>query len=308
MKLNIIVPCYNGKKFIPYFLEDVSNLKVPEGISVELIIVDNASTDGSLDLVSNESKRFNLPISIKVLSYTERAGSYPARNFGVKQSEGEVLAFTDIDCRLPSDYLVCIHNIVQSKEYGFIVAGDVKLFLSEKPNLYEYYDYVFGFNMKSYVSQNTGVTANALIDRNTFERAGGFDMVESGGDRMFFKKALNLQGVRYDFISSLEIFHPCRNSYKELTKKAKRVGRGLAFYASKKSFYYKVKYVLKNILGAFLQVNQLKVILRSKEKRRRLSWVDNAKLIALIFWMGFYSRLYIVYAVSVNSLRLSKQI
>lgn len=294
MKLSMIVPCYNGVRFIPYFLKDLSNLTLPKDVVVELVCIDNGSSDESMQTFEKYRREFRIPFSVRLLSYTEKQGSYPARNYGVEQTDGDVLVFTDIDCRLPSDYIEKLCILVSGIQSGFIIAGNVELFLGEDPNLFEYYDYVFGFNMKSYVSQKTGVTANAVIDRNSFELAGGFDMVESGGDRMFYKKALRLPGIQYEFHPQLNVKHPCRNSYREITKKAKRVGRGLAYYANRRSFSYRMKYVLKNGVGAFLQANQFRVVSRSRAVRKELSLLKNLQLIVLIFWMGFYSRIYIV--------------
>ena len=186
-----------------------------------------------------------------------------------------------------------MNNVIEANNSGVACAGRVELFLSERPNLYEYYDFVFGFNMKSYVSQRTGVTACALFDRPHFTKAGGFDGVESGGDRMFFKRILDSEQIPYVYCPEFMVFHPCRASYKELVKKIERVGRGLVHY-SRTNKNSRLDFVVKNVIGALVQVHQLKTILRKRKIVFQSSMLSGLSLIALIFWLGFYARIYIV--------------
>jgi glycosyltransferase involved in cell wall biosynthesis len=292
MQLSIIVPCYNGVPFIPAFVGSIKALEIPENLQVEVLIVDNGSKDGSVKLLNEECANLS-GIKCRILEYTEKQSSYAVRNYGVKQCKGSMLAFTDIDCVLPSNYLTQLQAKLSSHEPPFIVAGNVELFLSATPSVYEYYDFVFGFNMRSYVKELTGVTANAALPASTFQAAEGFDEVESGGDRAFFKRLVS-QSVAYYYHEDVLVYHPCRDSYIALVKKAERVGRGHASYYSKQSLKTRIVRSASLIVSAFIQIHQFKIIRQKKAVIGQLPFSQQVLLIGLIFWIGFYSRLYTV--------------
>ncbi len=294
MQVSLVVPCYNGMLYISAFFEAIRRLDIPMGFRIDLLIVDNGSTDNSVKEIRQNLKVLPTNMQGSLLQYDEKKGSYAARNYAVGQTAGEVLVFTDIDCIMPANYFIILEKELARLPSSFISAGKVELFLSKNPNIYEYYDFTFGFNMQSYVKEKTGVTANAAIASTTFSNAKGFDEVESGGDRMFFKRVLNDKDVCYNYFPNLLVYHPCRNSYKELIKKAQRVGRGLAHYSSKQSKLNQAKFVVKNIIGAFIQWHQIKVIQSKKEVLKSFSIGKKLRFVGLIFWIGFYARIYIV--------------
>lgn len=294
MQISVVVPCYNGASYIPVFINSLEKLIIPSDLELEIVIVDNGSTDSSVSLLRDLIHVLSSKAEVRIEEYTASQGSYATRNFGVKQSSGQVLVFTDIDCILPEDYFTNLYDRLNGMPDSYIIAGNVELFLSEDPNLYQYYDYVFGFNMKSYVKEKTGVTANAVLSSNTFHQAQGFDEVESGGDRAFFKKVVKKLGANFDFCPEVMVFHPCRSSYSELIKKAKRVARGHASYYKKLRFSARLKRIGLLLISAFLQQHQFKVIVSKRSIINRLPLFRRFILIGLIFWIGFYSRVYTV--------------
>ncbi len=293
MHISIIVPCYNGTPFIEKFISSLSALEVPENLDLEVLIIDNGSTDGSWQMLQKQCNGFR-KFRIKLLEYFKKQSSYAVRNYGVSQSKGNMLAFTDIDCVLPGNYLLQLHTKLSEHTTPFIVAGNVELFLSASPSLYEYYDYVFGFNMKSYVKEWTGVTANAALPASTFQASGGFDEVESGGDRAFFKRLVTNHKVNYHYHEELLVYHPCRDSYIALLRKAKRVARGHATYYQKQPWISRIKRSGSLVLSALVQLHQFKVIRQKKDVLATLSIPNRIFLIGLIFWIGFYTRIYTV--------------
>jgi glycosyltransferase involved in cell wall biosynthesis len=94
--VSIVVPFYNAKNFLPRLLEDLLNQNYPKE-KFEVILVDDGSTDDSskeiLKIISNKSKFYN----IKIIRLDKRGGPARARNFGIKNSNGEIIAFTDAD-------------------------------------------------------------------------------------------------------------------------------------------------------------------------------------------------------------------
>ena len=102
--LSIIIPIYNVEKYIKKCLDSVfqSNLKLD---LFEVIIVNDGTPDGSMEIVSEYTKLFN---NITVLNQ-ENKGLGEARNAGVKLAKGKYLWFVDSDDWLVED---AIGNII----------------------------------------------------------------------------------------------------------------------------------------------------------------------------------------------------
>lgn len=112
-KISVIVPVYNSEAFLPQCLESVLNQNFDD---LEVICVDDGSTDGSFDLLCSYVTKDS---RIKVISqFNGGAGS--ARNRGIVASSGDYLAFIDPDDSYPS-------NNVLSKLYYAAVRNNVKL-------------------------------------------------------------------------------------------------------------------------------------------------------------------------------------
>ena len=89
IEISIIVPCYNGAEFIENAIESV--ISQPCAECVELIIVDDGSTDNSAQII----KRYE---SDNVRYFrTENKGAGHARNFGMKKASGVWTMFLDAD-------------------------------------------------------------------------------------------------------------------------------------------------------------------------------------------------------------------
>ena len=68
----------------------------------ELIVVDNGSSDNTAEIVSEFASKADFPVRYV---YEERRGLSNARNSGVKAARGEIIAFTDDDCIVASNFL-----------------------------------------------------------------------------------------------------------------------------------------------------------------------------------------------------------
>ena len=91
--VSLIMPVYNVEKYLEKALRSVKNQTFKD---FELIIVNDGSTDGSIDIIEkfcNENENFRL-------INQENQGPSVARNTGIKESVGEYIGFMDSD-----DYL-----------------------------------------------------------------------------------------------------------------------------------------------------------------------------------------------------------
>lgn len=98
MILSIIVPVYNVKPFLPECLDSL--LKQSLSGDYEIILVDDGSTDGAADVISEYQQLY--PQKIRSLR-VENGGQGRARNFGIEMARGEYLGFVDSDDWLELD-------------------------------------------------------------------------------------------------------------------------------------------------------------------------------------------------------------
>ena len=104
VKVSIVMPVYNGYDFLERSIESVAKQTLKD---VELICIDDGSTDKSLELLNKLSEKYGF---IKVLTQ-ENQGSGIARNNGIKNAEGEYIAFLDADDEfLDADALERMYN------------------------------------------------------------------------------------------------------------------------------------------------------------------------------------------------------
>jgi glycosyltransferase involved in cell wall biosynthesis len=88
--ISIIMPCFNAEAFLKESVESVFNQSYS---NVELIVVDDGSTDKSYALLDELTKIYSNLIIFK----QKNSGPYPARNFALSQAKGELIAFLDAD-------------------------------------------------------------------------------------------------------------------------------------------------------------------------------------------------------------------
>jgi glycosyltransferase involved in cell wall biosynthesis len=89
-KVSIIMPVYNGEKFLKKSIRSVSKQTLKD---IELICVDDGSTDNSLQVLQELQEKYDF---IKILTQ-ENQGSGKARNYGIDEASGEYIGFLDAD-------------------------------------------------------------------------------------------------------------------------------------------------------------------------------------------------------------------
>jgi GT2 family glycosyltransferase len=89
MKLSVIVVSYNACSMLRISLNSV--IRAAEGINSEVLVVDNASTDKSVDMIGNEFP------GVKVIANTRNEGMARAYNQGIKEATGEYILVVSAD-------------------------------------------------------------------------------------------------------------------------------------------------------------------------------------------------------------------
>ncbi len=108
--VSIIVPAYNGADVLPICLKAIREQTYP-GTSIEVLVVDNRSTDNTSGVMAAEQERpFDGNISFISLPYKGKAG---ALNAGIHHSRGELIFNVDADTSLATD---AVYEMVRAFE------------------------------------------------------------------------------------------------------------------------------------------------------------------------------------------------
>src|ERR1700690_2126482 len=102
MKLTAIICTYNRCKSLPAALQSLAVSELPVGVEWEILVVDNNSRDQTRAIVGEFSDRY--PGSFRYL-FESRQGLSNARNAGVREARGDVVAFTDDDVTVEKTWL-----------------------------------------------------------------------------------------------------------------------------------------------------------------------------------------------------------
>lgn len=101
MKISVIVPTYNRNVKLVETIGRIENNPFPKK-QFEIIIIDDASTDNTEEIVQDLIKKYR---NIKYIKNTKNLGPASSRNKGIKLSRGEYIFFTDDDCLVPKTWL-----------------------------------------------------------------------------------------------------------------------------------------------------------------------------------------------------------
>ncbi|MCI6241170.1 MAG: glycosyltransferase [Clostridium sp.] len=92
--LSVIVPCYNVEAYVERCIQSILHQTI--GLDkMEILLVNDASTDHTLDILKNYEKQY--PQNIHVIDLEQNAGLSHARNVGIKHASTEYIAFVDSD-------------------------------------------------------------------------------------------------------------------------------------------------------------------------------------------------------------------
>ena len=109
MKITAIIPLFNGEKYIQSSLLSLYNQSSKID---EIIIINDSSTDGSLQTIQKFKKERSIPLKI-VSNNTNRGSSY-SRNIGIKKSTYEYVLFLDQDDYLDKNFIFEIRNHLEN--------------------------------------------------------------------------------------------------------------------------------------------------------------------------------------------------
>lgn len=115
-KISVIIPVYNVEKYLSKCLDSVINQSLKE---IEIIVVNDGSTDKSQSIIDEYIKKDNRIISI--MQENGRQGK--ARNTGLYRSKGEYISFIDSDDYIEKDMLLKMYNNAKENNSEIVICS-----------------------------------------------------------------------------------------------------------------------------------------------------------------------------------------
>ena len=107
-KVSIIIPIYNSEKYLKTCLDSVLNQSYR---NLEIILIDDGSTDGSAKIIDDYAKTDPRII----IHHQKNSGQSSARNKGLKLSTGDYISFIDSDDEIAPDFIESLLNAFTSR-------------------------------------------------------------------------------------------------------------------------------------------------------------------------------------------------
>ena len=220
--VTVIIPVLNGVHDVGPCLTALAEQSYPRGL-FEIIVVDNGSSDGTIDLLRQ--------YDIRVVLCAER-GRSRALNAGLRTARGEIVCTTDISCRPEPGWISSVVRCFSNPQVA-CVAGDIRM-LRTHPNA------ITGFQERTnYMSPFLALGrrqppffpfadgANASFRRSLFEEIGPFEETFlKGADVEICYRMFVLTEYKLVFCRDALVWEPGEPTLAALLKQRFRMGLG----------------------------------------------------------------------------------
>ncbi|OIJ11288.1 hypothetical protein BKP37_16520 [Anaerobacillus alkalilacustris] len=180
-KVSVLIPTYNDEERIKTALNSILSQTWE---NLEVLVVDDCSTDGTIQVVEQYSKK---DVRVKLIKAEKNGGAYVARNLALKEATGEFVTINDSDDwshpeKIEKQVLNLMHNptVIGNTSQQARATNDVKFYRRGKPGLY-----IFS-NISSFMFRRHPV----------FEKIGYWDSVRFGADVEFIKRIKKVFGEK----------------------------------------------------------------------------------------------------------------
>jgi glycosyltransferase involved in cell wall biosynthesis len=199
MKLSVVIPAHNEENYIGTCLRSILREGARSGHDVEVVVVNNASTDRMAEVSSHFQ-------GVRVVD-EPRKGLSMARHCGYLETSGELVANVDADCIMPSGYIQ--YFVRQFERDGRLACLTGPFYYYDLPQfariiVHVYYLFQFFPNVIGQRILKMGAVAqggNFVARRSALDRVGGYntDIIFYGVDTDIATRLSRVGLVRFTF-------------------------------------------------------------------------------------------------------------
>lgn len=201
--ISVIIITYNRKDTLEKAIGSIFSQDYPESM-YEIVVVDDGSTDGTEDLIKILDKEHSI-----VYFKQGRKGPAAARNLGIRNAKGKIIAFLDSDCIAPRDWLSTIAGLYKRHPETVSVGGSSESGPLKKSFINGFAKLVFyrpaPRQTEGYV--NSVATRSLSFKKEIFQEIGYFDEVIGYPEDTEFNLRLNLKGYKIYYSPALTVMH-----------------------------------------------------------------------------------------------------
>ena len=213
-----MIPVLNERPRLHRVLDAVAGQRGAPAI--EVIVVDNGSTDGTPDEAARHPLR---PLVV----HEKARGPYAARNSGITAASGAVIAFTDADCRPNPEWLA--QGLAAIEAGADLAGGAIVQVSSDRPSVWERYDRATYLRQDLFVAdQGFAATANLFARAEVFADVGPFrpELVASGDLELCWRA--REAGYRLVYAPDAVVYHEPRATLRATWALHRKLGSGFA--------------------------------------------------------------------------------
>lgn len=166
MRISLVIPAFNEAAYIGECLDSVE--RHARGMFDEIIVVDNASTDGTAEVASRHQ-------GVRVIR-EENKGLTHAREAGLRESSGEYIAYVDADCRLTPGWRAALERDLSRYPDVIVLSGPIRYY--DGPWWLKILVIAVQWVLRPVTSAFAGywvLGGNFVARRSALESVGGFD-------------------------------------------------------------------------------------------------------------------------------------
>ncbi len=234
MKFSVIVPAYNSGDTILFLLNSLSNQSFKD---FEVIVVDDGSQDNTSQIIQS--------FPYTCIRLTQNHGPAYCRNFGANNAQGEILVFTDSDCRVDNRWLENIYKNFSQNDVEVIMGKLVLMpstLLGDSISALGFpaggaigFDKIWKVDPKGFTDSLS--SCNCAVRKDIFDKIGGFDesLPYPGGEDTLLAYNLSRLNYRIKYCPDVLVFHEARDSFMGFLKWQFRRGISSFLFATKVS-------------------------------------------------------------------------
>jgi len=214
--ISVIVPSYNSEATIKQCLDSLKNQSYMG--DYEVILVDS-SIDKTPQIVASEYSK------VKLIHLQQKTDPGSARNIGIKEAKGDLIAFIDSDCLAKNDWL---EKIAISHNSLYNVAGGSVNIANRDDDLVGYAGYIAEF--REFLPELPKrelkhiPTCNISYKKNIFDKFGMFRGEYYPQEDLVYNYNLRSSGERIIFDPSIQVYHYHRSGLKDFLRHQHMIG------------------------------------------------------------------------------------
>ena len=218
--ISVVIPTYNRCDSLKRCLLSLEKQVFKD---FEVLVVDDGSVDDTKNIFDSvKDKRFRY-------IFQENKGQSAARNQGVRNAKGNIIAFTDDDCKADPNWLMVVNKIIR---------GNIKC-VKGRTEVLNVTNFTKELRKYIYIDNPTSAaTNNIAYDKESIISVGLFDENMRLHEDLDLSWRFRLAGGKRSYSPDMVIFHEFERNMYEFKKVAYNRGKGLKHFFFK---YLKVK-------------------------------------------------------------------